>query len=169
MSDATHLRTMHPASREREQLEKKHPGLGPDVGSISPAEWSVLRVLWTEESATARRLSDLLLNQRGWSGSTVKTLLARLEKKGIVRAQKAEHTRGYVYRPLIDEKTAAIGRADAVFDDTCAMQRGQVLLHLVSRLQLSQADIAALEQELEKKKADAPKSIRCDCEKGCED
>ncbi len=163
----TNMRTMHPASRKREALEKRHPGMGPDIGGVSPAEWSLLRVLWTEKTATARRLSDLLLAQRGWAGSTVKTLLARLEKKGVVRAEQKPRIRGYVYHPLIDEKEASISRAESMMADTCAMHRGTVLLSLVREVPLSRADIAALQAELEKKKGDAPESIPCDCEKGC--
>lgn len=163
----TNMRTMHPASRKREALEKKHPGMGPDIGDVSPAEWSLLRVLWTEKTATARHLSDLLLTQKGWAGSTVKTLLARLEKKGVVRAEQKPNIRGYVYRPLIDEQEASITRAKAMFADTCAMHRGSVLLSLVDDVPLSKDDISALEATLEKKKGDAPESIPCDCEKGC--
>lgn len=166
MADHT-LRTMHPASRKREMLEKKHPGLKPDVEGISQAEWSLLRVLWTEGTATARHLSQLLLNQRGWAGSTVKTLLARLERKGIVRAEKAAHVRGYVYHPLIDEEQAAIQRVGSLVGNTCAMHRGEVLLSIIQHFPLTQNDIDRLQKQLDKKKATAPTSIPCDCEKGC--
>lgn len=164
-SKKSHLRTMHPASRERERLEKKNPDLKPDVTDISPAEWTLLRVLWTEGTATARRLSRLLLDR--WSGSTVKTLLARLERKGIVRAEKEPSVRGYVYHPLITEIDAATQRAEAVFGELCAHCRGKVLLSVLEKTALSKPDIEKIQTELDKKEGDAPESIPCDCEKDC--
>lgn len=163
---ATHtFRTLHPASRERELMEKKDPNLAPDIDNVSDAEWSLLRVLWTEKTATARHLSELLFDQRSWSGSTVKTLLARLEKKGIVRAERENNVRGYVYHPLISEEDAARARAHLLFANMCAKRRGGVLIELASTLPLTKADITLLQQTLEERKETAPTSIACDCER----
>ena len=56
--------------------------------NISDAEWEVMRVVWASGEATSQGIAQVLKGKRGWSQSTVKTLIGRLTAKGYLEAQK---------------------------------------------------------------------------------
>ena len=66
---------------------------------ISNAEFEVLDVLWDDYPATSSDIVERLNHKKPWHDKTVKTLLSRLVKKGVVDFDKAQ--RQYLYRPLI--------------------------------------------------------------------
>ena len=66
---------------------------------ISNAEFEVLDVLWDDYPATSSAIVERLNQHKPWHDKTVKTLLSRLVKKGVVDFDKAQ--RQYLYRPLI--------------------------------------------------------------------
>ena len=66
---------------------------------ISSAEFEVLDVLWDDYPATSSDIVKRLNQKKPWHDKTVKTLLSRLVKKGVVDFDKAQ--RQYLYRPLI--------------------------------------------------------------------
>ena len=66
---------------------------------ISNAEFEVLDVLWDDYPATSSDIVKRLNQKKPWHDKTVKTLLGRLVKKGVVDFDKAQ--RQYLYRPLI--------------------------------------------------------------------
>ena len=55
---------------------------------INETEWDVLDVLWAEERATARQVTDRLQVKRGWAVQTVKTTLDRMVEKGLVQGRQ---------------------------------------------------------------------------------
>ncbi len=54
------------------------------VPRLSDAEWTVMKPLWEKGPLAARDLYAALPRGHGWSHETVKTMLARLVKKGAV-------------------------------------------------------------------------------------
>jgi BlaI family penicillinase repressor len=66
---------------------------------ISNAEFDVLDVLWNGYPATSSDIIERLNQHKEWHEKTVKTLLGRLVKKGVLDYEK--HQRKYLYRPLI--------------------------------------------------------------------
>lgn len=53
----------------------------PKINDITPAEWDLMRIVWTKGDVHSRDLITLLQQKRDWSESTIKTLLGRLVKK----------------------------------------------------------------------------------------
>lgn len=72
--------------------------------TIPATEWDLLEALWDAERATAREVAEALEDTRGWAYSTVKTLLDRMVKKGLVNGRRV----GNVW-----EYSAAVPRLDA--------------------------------------------------------
>ncbi|NVK55811.1 MAG: BlaI/MecI/CopY family transcriptional regulator [Alteromonadaceae bacterium] len=66
---------------------------------ISNAEFEVLDVLWDDYPATSNDIIARLSSHKDWHDKTVKTLLGRLVKKGVLDYEKQQ--RQYLYRPLI--------------------------------------------------------------------
>jgi BlaI family penicillinase repressor len=115
---------------------------------ISSSEWKVMEVVWEDPPVTAQQVSDVLGEQEQWKPQTVKTLLARLVKKGVLEYES--EGRRFQYLP-------AIGREEAVAAETGTflerITRGSVaplLSHLVqSRRQWSGEEIAELRKLLD--------------------
>lgn len=59
-----------------------------EEGSITQAEWDVLKALWELGPTTARQVGDHLRPARGWAYSTVKTMLDRMVEKELVVARQ---------------------------------------------------------------------------------
>ena len=76
-----------------------------DKPDISNAEFDVLDALWEDSPATSADVIARLNKHKDWHEKTVKTLLGRLVKKGVLRFEKQQ--RQYLYYPLIarDEYT----------------------------------------------------------------
>jgi len=66
---------------------------------ISNAEFEVLDVLWDDHPATSNDVVVRLNDKKDWHEKTVKTLLGRLVKKGVLGFEKQQ--RQYLYYPLI--------------------------------------------------------------------
>lgn len=110
---------------------------------ISKAEWSVMEVLWPLGRATTREVYERIVEQGGeWSFSTVKTLLARLEQKGIVAGTK--YGRSVTYEVVV-KKPAALKRAlDRFLEHFTGGEVAPLASYLVQAKKLSEKDLEAL-------------------------
>jgi len=79
---------------------------------ITEAEWQVMRAVWSAVPARSGNLVRDLAAGTGWEATTVKTLLARLVKKGALRFEPAG--RSYLYYPVLSEE-ACIRREMRLF------------------------------------------------------
>src|SRR5690348_16137664 len=70
--------------------------VGGEEKRISEAEWDLLEALWARERATARQLVEDLTVARGWARTTVKTMLDRMEAKGLVTSRRVGNVQEYV-------------------------------------------------------------------------
>ena len=73
--------------------------------NISEAEWDVIKVIWEAGPLTSGEIVSALEGQKHWKPRTVKTLLARLVKKGAVKYEVDGQR--YVYRAAITRQQAA--------------------------------------------------------------
>lgn len=133
---------------------------------ISPAEWRVMRIVWTLGSCTSHEIIDLLQRRVDWKSATIKTLLRRLVDKGALSTEKKG--RAFVYHPLVEEEATMCLAADNLFDNICERRVGATLYHVVENAELSKDDINWLQQLLNKKGKNAPDSVKCNCVPGRE-
>ncbi len=82
-----------------------------NVKKISDAEWEVMKVLWECSPQSANEIVAALA-ERPWSPATIRTLIGRLTKKGVLQFEKAG--REYRYSPRVD-KTECIRQARKSF------------------------------------------------------
>lgn len=94
----------------------------PEQTAINDTEWDILSELWSVERATARELADQLRDTRGWAYSTVKTMLDRMVKKGLVRARQVGSVWEYspAVRPECARRSAWRRFVDAAFGGAMA-------------------------------------------------
>lgn len=55
---------------------------------LRDTEWELLQALWELDAPTAREVCDHLAERRGWTYSTVKTLLDRMVKRGVATQER---------------------------------------------------------------------------------
>jgi BlaI family penicillinase repressor len=69
-------------------------------------ELSVLKQLWSVERASAREIHDALSPETGWSHSTTRTIVTRMEEKGLLT--RADVHGVAVYSPALS-RVAVLG------------------------------------------------------------
>ena len=106
-----------------------------NIELITGAEWNVMRIVWSLGSASTRTIIENLQAASDWKDSTIKTLLARLVKKGFLTSEK--DGRQFVYRALVPEQTAMNQSADELFSHLCKMKSGKTSWLMVSGLTAS--------------------------------
>lgn len=131
------------------------------IDEISPSEWEVMRIIWTLGTVPSRQVIDLMQQKRDWSESTIKTLLGRLVKKGLLATTKSG--RSFNYTATISETAAMNGSVSELFAHLCAMKKGATLVNLIQELTLTRSDVAQLQAVLAAKLPDAPETVDCDC------
>ncbi len=118
--------------------------------NISESEWAILKVVWAQQPCAAPGVQEALKGQKDWTYGTVKTLMDRMVKKGLLSTEKIRNL--YLYRARISKTEArskellkTIRRAfDGAFSP--AMQ------FLVESDKLSDEEIDRLRQLLNNKK-----------------
>lgn len=133
---------------------------------ISPAEWRVMRIVWTLGSCTSHEIIELLQQRVDWKSATIKTLLRRLVDKGALATERKG--RAFIYHPLVAEESTMCLAADNLFNNICERRVGATLCHVVDEAELSKDDIEQLMALLKQKLATAPDKVKCNCIPGRE-
>ncbi|MEL6876461.1 MAG: BlaI/MecI/CopY family transcriptional regulator [Pseudomonadota bacterium] len=121
------------------------------VERISDAEHEIMEVLWTQSPLTATEVADRVMDSKGWSLQTVKTLLSRLAAKAVVGTQR--DGRRFLYTPLV-ERDAYLARVSRKFVDRLFGGKVTPLVaHLAEADELSDEDIREIEALLRELKA----------------
>ena len=81
-------------------LQKMNPAK--KVPRLSQAEWTVMKPLWDNKAMAARDIYQALPPSHGWAYKTVKTMLARLVKKGALEYTQVGNS--YLYKPCHSRK-----------------------------------------------------------------
>jgi BlaI family penicillinase repressor len=59
-----------------------------DKIQLTDAEWMIIKQVWKHEPVPAPTVQEALMNERGWSYSTVRTLMDRMVVKGLLKSEK---------------------------------------------------------------------------------
>lgn len=118
---------------------------------VTESELAILLALWEREPRTAAELAEKLEHERGWSISTVKTLLARLvAKKAIITEQDG---RRFLYRPVLAKEAYVSDQSRRLLDNLFGGQATPLVAHLAQHHALTSEDIAELQELLKKLKS----------------
>ncbi|MBI4557700.1 MAG: BlaI/MecI/CopY family transcriptional regulator [Candidatus Hydrogenedentes bacterium] len=121
---------------------------------LSEAEWEVIKPLWKHGPMAARDIYKDIPDKFGWAYKTVKTMLARLVKKGAVTYDQIGNS--YLYRPVYsrEEMTrSATGTfIQRVFDGAWS----PLLAHFVEHV--NREELEVLKRELARLEKKEPKN-----------
>jgi BlaI family transcriptional regulator, penicillinase repressor len=110
---------------------------------ISEGEHAVMEVLWADSPLTAAEVAERVDPARGWSESTIKTMLARLLAKGALRHE--EDGRRYLYSPAVERDDYAARETRRLVDRLFGGRAAPLVAQLAQEEALSETDIAELE------------------------
>ena len=117
--------------------------MGKKATRISEAEMQLLQLLWAESPLGASEIAERVQSEKGWSITTVKTLLSRLVAKGAVTARP--YGRRYLYQPAIERDAVAADQARGLIDRLFGGRVSPLVAQLAEKNHLSDDDLAELE------------------------
>lgn len=115
---------------------------------ISDAEWEIMKVLWQTPGLSANEVAERLVDARQWHLKTVRTLLDRLLKKGVVEATSVD--RLYRYTPLLSREECVSQASDSFLSKVFDGAFTPMVAHFIKNSPLSKKDRAELERILAK-------------------
>ncbi len=122
-----------------------------DIADLGGLEREILTLVWRQESATAESVRAQLA--RPLKESTVRTVLRRLEAKGLLRHSVEGRT--YVYRAAEARGRAAARSVKRIADWFCNGSVEEVLVGLVDAEVLGRGELKRLADRISKAKGRA--------------
>jgi BlaI family penicillinase repressor len=119
--------------------------------SISDAEWEVMNVLWESSPRTAAEVVDVLRTKSDWHPKTVKTLLGRLLRKGVLKAK--EEGNRYLYSAAVPRQRYITEESVSFIDRVFGGDTAPALLHFVRSTRMTQDEIDELRRLLDEKES----------------
>ena len=119
---------------------------------ISDSELKVMRVLWSAGHALpVMEIRRSICKETGWESTTAKTLLYRLQSKGVVAQEKHGI---YYYRPLVTEVEYNEFTTQRLIDRLYKGSAKNLVASLVTARKLSAKDLTELEAVLHRGEED---------------
>jgi predicted transcriptional regulator len=119
--------------------------------NIPDSELEVMRMLWRERKATARKVWSLLQDEGSkWTYATVNTLLQRLEQKGYATSDKTQMT--YVYSPKKEKKDVINKKVKTLVDKLYDGAGGQLAMHVLKQQRLTPEERNSIQEILDASK-----------------
>src|SRR5437588_8273124 len=109
-----------------------------------------MKVLWKRSPLAASDIIEALCQAEHWHPKTVKTLINRLVKKGVL--EFTQEGRAYSYRPAVSEVACATAASEAFLDRVFGGSLKPMLAHFVEHKRLSTKEMKELKSLLGEKK-----------------
>jgi BlaI family penicillinase repressor len=117
---------------------------------IADAEWEVMKVVWNAETpVTSQQIIEALADRSSWRPKTVRTLINRLTRKGVLGYTK--EGRGYLYHPRLKKEECAREAAQSFLNRVFGGSLRPMLAQFVEEKRLSRKEIAELKRLLDGK------------------
>jgi BlaI family penicillinase repressor len=117
------------------------------IPQISDAEWEIMKTLWDHGPLTSGQVVEKLDASSSWRPRTIKTLLARLVRKGAVTSK--QHEKRTLYAPKVARDTVIRRETRSflarVFDGAVT----PALVHFIKEADLSNDQIEELKRILD--------------------
>jgi BlaI family transcriptional regulator, penicillinase repressor len=117
---------------------------------ISAAESQVMETLWRKGPLTPEEIIAATAKANNWGAGTVRTLIARLLRKGFLAGARQDS--GYFYKPLVSRADYVRSESQMLLDRLFGGQAGPLVAHFVTEQKLTTADVKKLKkliQEME--------------------
>ena len=120
--------------------------------SMTELQLAIMKVMWDRGEIAVADLHDALRAERKIAQSTVATLLARMEKKGLVTHR--QEGRQYLYRPLVSEgqvRHSVVAEVSGLFGRLFEGDVTEAVSHLLRQSEVEPDDLARLRQMIQQR------------------
>ena len=139
-------RNVSSQSRPRSRISMKKKSQK-KVASLSPLEEAVMQAIWRRGSASAEDVRKALMGKHELKDSTVRTILRRLEGKGVLSHSVAGRT--YIYAPQTDANNLAGDAVQQIADRFCKGSLSSLLLGMANDSRISPEELRELADKIE--------------------
>ena len=111
---------------------------------LGDLQLAIMRILWSRQEASVADVHEALEPERGLALTTIATMLAKMEKKGVV--DHRSEGRKFIYRPRVSEGQV---RRSMVSDLASQLFRGDVYAfvnHLLSEHEIESRELDQLRE-----------------------
>ena len=122
----------------------KDAGMRKKKIQISAAESQVMETLWSRGPLTPEEIIAATAKANDWGAGTVRTLIARLLRKGFLAGARQES--GYVYKPLVKRDDYVRSETQLLLDRLFGGEVTPLVAHFVSAQKLTTADMKKLKK-----------------------
>lgn len=123
------------------------------IENLPDSELDIMFVLWhNDKPLKASEIVKILSKSRAWKNSTAHTLLARLEEKGFVSADKDSYS--HYFSPLITEDEYRAAETQSVLSRLCGGSIKKMVASLISNESITDEDIKELTDMLQQNQVD---------------
>jgi BlaI family penicillinase repressor len=119
--------------------------------SISDAEWQVMNVVWDGQPITAQDVVARLAALSDWAPPTIKTMLHRLVKKGVLTYELDGNR--YVYRSRARRSDCVRQASRSFLERVFEGESSSLVAHFLKTSRLSPDEIAGLRRILDEQEA----------------
>ena len=108
------------------------------------SEWAILQVVWEHEPCAAPTVREELVKDKGWAYTTVKTLMDRMVKKGLLNVEKIRNL--HLYRSAVSpaqaKKSEIMRTLKRAFNESLT----PMMQFLIENEEISEEEYAELER-----------------------
>lgn len=114
---------------------------------ISNAEWEIINVLWTQSPLSANHIIEQVQQSKAWNEKTIRTLITRLYKKGLLSREKQDGI--YQYTPTVEEDYMKYEKTKTLVNQLYGGDVKSLVLNFVEQKELNEQDLQELHDLLE--------------------
>lgn len=118
---------------------------------LTGAEWAIIGAVWANQPCAAPTVQEALQKQRGWTYSTVKTMMDRMVTKGLLETERVRNL--ILYRSAITKQQAQKGEIMRAVKRAFDGALTPMIQFLLDNNKLSKSELADLEAMIKSKKA----------------
>ena len=117
---------------------------------LTAGEWTILQVVWEHGPCAAPTVQEELEDEKGWAYTTVKTMMERMEAKGLLEVERIRNLmlyRSVITRPQA-QKREVMSAVKRAFDGAMT----PMMQFLVESNELNQKQLSELEELIKQKR-----------------
>jgi len=117
---------------------------------LTQAEWEIIAAVWEHQPCAAPTVQEALEKKKGWSYSTVKTLMDRMVKKGLLKTERIRNLilyRSAVSRPQV-QRSEIMRTLKRAFDGAMT----PMMQFMLDNGKLTRSELEELEKMIQQKK-----------------
>jgi len=124
--------------------------MGKKQYELTEGEWVILKAVWEKQPCAAPTVREALEKEKGWTYSTVKTMMDRMADKGLLKMEKIRNL--YLYRPAITQAEAQNSEIMRMIKRAFNGALTPMMQFLVENNNLSKKQLSELEAMIKEKK-----------------